>query len=122
MNVQAPLRRAPQWLVGASSWGPTCSRDANWSDSSLSGRETRWTVTADGASARTLLSWLDESTKGPLSSGRRADGAGDPLPRRQPGERCGQVQDDPTGRALDPHGELEHRSRSVVTCASAQAV
>src|SRR6266446_9361006 len=104
MNVQSPLHRAPQWLVGASSWGPTCSRDANWPDSPLSGRETRWTVTADGASARTLLAWLDESTQG-SSSGRCADGAGKSLPRRQPGERCGQVQDDPTGRALDLRSE-----------------
>src|SRR6266849_10529560 len=107
MKVQSSLHGAPQWVVGASSWGPRGRLDANWPDSPLSDSEMRWTVTADGASARTLLAWLDESSQGSASSGRCADGAGKSLPRRQPGECRRQVQDDPTDRALDPHGELE---------------
>src|SRR5712691_7905601 len=107
MNVQSPLYRAPQWVVGASSQGPRWRRGANWPHSVLSGRAMRWRGATDRGSVRTLRPWLDESTEGPTSSGRRTDGAGEPLPRRQPGERRRQVQDDPTGRALDPHGELE---------------
>src|ERR1700692_4397907 len=107
MNVQSPLHGAPQWVGGASSWGPTCRRGDNWSHAVLGGSATRWTGTVDEVSMRTLRPWGDDSTTGPLSSGRRADSAGDPPPRREPRAGGRQVQDDSTDRALDPYGELE---------------
>src|SRR6266852_9369260 len=107
MNVQSPLRRAPQWAVGASSWGPTCRQCGHWLRSWRGGRATCSTRTADGPWTRTLRPWWHGSAWGPTRLERRADCAGEPLPCRQPGERRRQVQDDPTGRALDPHGELE---------------
>src|SRR5512136_2092838 len=107
MKVQSPLHGAPQWVVGASSWGPRCRRGDKWPESVLRGTATRWTGAADGASPRTLRPRLDEGAKGTMSSGRRADGAGDPSPRREPRAGRRHVQDDPPDRALDPHGELE---------------
>src|SRR5258706_11099507 len=107
MKVQSPLHGAPLWVVGVSSGAPRCRLGDKWPDSVLRGRATRWTGTADGPSRRTLRPWLDEGTKGPTSSGRRAEGARDASPGREPRERGRHVQDDPPDRALDPHGELE---------------
>ena len=51
--------------------------------------------------------WWDGSVWGATGSGRGADRAGEPPPRREPGKRCRQVQYDPPHRALDPHRKLE---------------
>src|SRR5439155_25260939 len=107
MNVQSLVRRTPQGVVGASSHGPTGRPGGHSLRSPCGGGATRWTHTADGASTTTLHPWWDGSAGGPTRLGRGADGAGDPPPRREPGERRRQVQDDATDRVLDPHGELE---------------
>src|SRR6266481_4992689 len=107
MNVQSPLRRAPQGVVGACVWRRTGRHGVQWPHASPGGRATCWMGVADGPSGMTVRSWWDGSVRGSTRSGRRADGAGDPPPRREPGERRGHVQNDSSDRALDPHGELE---------------
>jgi hypothetical protein len=116
MKVQLPVRRAPQGVVGASSWWPTCRPPprGHWPRSSRGGRATRWTRMADGASTTTLRSWSAGSAREPTSSGRCADCADDPPPHREPGKRRRQVQDVSPDRALDPHGELEQAAGTPV--------
>jgi hypothetical protein len=60
--------------------------------------------------------------KGADESGGGADGAREVPPRRQPGKRDGQVQDDAAGRSLDPDGQLDQPLAQRVTWASAHAV
>src|SRR6266849_10752059 len=107
MNVHSSLRRAPQWVVGARVWRPTGRHGVQWLHASHGGRATCWMGGADGPSVMTVRSWWYGSVRETTRSGRCADRAGDPLPRREPGERRREVQDDPTDRALDPHGELQ---------------
>src|SRR5713101_4005767 len=107
MNVQSVKGRAPQWVVGASSWSPTCRRGGDSPRSPRNGVATCWTRTADETKTTTLPPWWEGYSPGATRSGRGADCAGNPPPRRQPGARQWQMQDDPTNRALDPHGELE---------------
>src|SRR5712692_293331 len=107
MNVQSLTGRAPQWVVGGSSREPTCRRGGDSPRSPRNSVAARWTRTAHETATTTLPPWLEGYALGSPRSGRGADCAGDPPPRRQPGACQREMQDDPTNGALDPHGELQ---------------
>src|SRR4029450_5987504 len=110
MKVLSPLHGGLQRTVVARGGGPTSRRDVESLRAAPRDRGAGWmdaTERASTLSVRPVRPWRDERGWGATPSGRGADGAGQALPRWEPGKHHRQVQHDPPRRALDPHGQLE---------------